>query len=580
MRPTVKSRGLRFVLWDYTMAVVFLIDENKWTSIRNKEHTMTADGLQNWMTPAEVKELLRGDTEYALIDVREEGDFSRDHQLLACSVPLSRLDVVIGSLVPCRSIPVIVTDGGMDGETLTLRAKQRLRELGYSQVYGMQGGLAAWKKAGYHTFAGVFVPSKAFGEFVEHRCDTPRFEPQKVSALLKEGRDMVILDSRPNNEYRRMNIPTARNVPGGELVYHIADLAPDPKTLVVVNCAGRTRSIIGAQSLRNAGIPNEVVALKGGTMNWELSGLTVERGTKDRYSWDAPSAKAVAVAKERAAKVAERYNVRFVDQAGLNKWKGEEKSRTLYVFDVRQPGEFAQGHMPGSRNVQGVTLVQSTDTCVGVRNARIVVADDTEVRAIMAASWLVQMGYPHVYVLRGGIFGPLEKGDWAPVLPPVAAGESVSPDALQKALGAASPPLVLDLGNSRESRKGHVPGAAWVVRSELGVVQKAYPAPADLVLVCDDGLVSRMTADDAAKLWPQARIQWLEGGTKAWKAAGLPLENGLDKALCAEIDVYNRPYEGMRSKEEERAAMIEYLSWEEGLVEQVEAEGDLHFFIK
>ena len=56
------------------------------------------------------------------------------------------------------------------------------------------------------------------------------------------------------------------------------DLAPDPDTLVVVNCAGRTRSIIGCQSLRNAGIANEVVALKDGTMGWELAGFECERG--------------------------------------------------------------------------------------------------------------------------------------------------------------------------------------------------------------------------------------------------------------------------------------------------------------
>lgn len=542
---------------------------------------MAAAGeLQHWMTPAEVKVFLHSDKEFALIDVREEGDFSRDHQLLACNVPLSRLEVLVGDLIPCREVPVIVTDSGMEGDTLTLRARQRLRELGYSAVFGMQGGLSAWKKAGFHTFAGVFVPSKAFGEFVEHHCDTPRLDPEKINALLKEARDMVVLDSRPNSEFRRMNIPTATNVPGGELVYRIADLAPDPDTLVVVNCAGRTRSIIGAQSLRNAGIPNQVVALKGGTMNWELSGLKVERGTGDRYSFAVPSEKAVALAKERAAKVAERYGVSFVDEETLRAWQGEAQTRTLYVFDVRQPGEYDKGHMPGSRNVQGVTLVQSTDTCVGVRNSRIVLVDDTEVRAVMAASWLVQMGYPHVAVLRGGISGPLQSGPWQPALPPLEVVEIVSPLALQEVLSQNFPPLVLDLGNSRESRKGHIPGAAWVVRSHLAMAKAAYPAPPAVVLACDDGLVSRVAVADAAKLWPGVRIQWLQGGTKAWKAAGLPVEQGLDKALCAEIDVYNRPYEGMRSKEEERAAMIEYLSWEEGLVEQVEADGDLHFAIR
>ena len=73
-------------------------------------------------------------------------------------------------------------------------------------------------------------------------------------------------------------------MPGGELVYRIGDLAPDPKTLVVVNCAGRTRSIMGAESLRRAGIPNKVVALRNGTMGWELAGFRCDRGRTERFA--------------------------------------------------------------------------------------------------------------------------------------------------------------------------------------------------------------------------------------------------------------------------------------------------------
>ena len=55
-------------------------------------------------------------------------------------------------------------------------------------------------------------------------------------------------------------------------------MAPKPETLVVVNCAGRTRSIIGAQSLINAGVPNKVVALRNGTMGWNLAGFKPDSG--------------------------------------------------------------------------------------------------------------------------------------------------------------------------------------------------------------------------------------------------------------------------------------------------------------
>jgi rhodanese-related sulfurtransferase len=529
----------------------------------------------------EVKAILGSPQEYALIDVREEGDFSHGHQLLAINIPLSRLELMTGNLVPCKATPIILVDGGLeDPAQMGPRARNRLHELGYTDIRIMAGGMKEWRQAGYKVFSGVFVPSKAFGEFVEHAKNTPRLEPEIVKQMVDEKKRMVVLDSRPNNEYRRMNIPTGINVPGGELVYRFEDLASDPDVFVVVNCAGRTRSIIGAQSLLNAGIPNKVVALKGGTMGWELAGLTVERGTTDRYNTNPPSERAKAVAKERAQRVAEKYGVQFVDAATLDSWRKERDTHNLYILDVRQPVEFQAGHMPDSINVQGVTVVQSTDTCVGVRNGRIVLVDDTEVRSIMAASWLVQMGYPRVYVLRGGITGAMATGSKAPVVLGDPKGTAMSPRELQDSLQGTNPPMVLDLGISRDSRRAHVPGAIWGTRAALSNAQKRFSDAKSLVLVCDTGPVSLLACSDAAKLWPGARVAYLKGGTQAWVAAGLPVQKGLDATFSPENDVYNRPYERALSKEEERNAMIEYLSWEEGLIEDVIADGDLHFTIK
>jgi rhodanese-related sulfurtransferase len=529
----------------------------------------------------EVKAILGSTQEFALIDVREEGDFSKCHQLLAINIPLSRLETMCGNLIPCKNTLIILVDGGPgDVQQLASRARKRLHELSYGNIRIMTGGMDEWSKAGFKVFSGVFVPSKAFGEFVEHTMNTPRLEPDVVKKMIDTKVRMVVLDTRPNNEYRRMNIPTNINVPGGELVYHIEDIAPDPSVFVVVNCAGRTRSIIGCQSLRNAGIPNPVVALKGGTMGWALAGLALEHGTTDRYDPKPPSEKARVVAKERANRVAEHYGVQFVDISTLNRWRDETDTHNLFILDVRQPVEFEGGHMQDSINVQGVTVVQSTDTCVGVRNGRVVLVDDTEVRAIMAASWLVQMGYPRVYVLRGGITGALTVGPKAPVILGNPQGTVMTPGQLHEALQGSNPPLVLDIGNSRESRKGHIPGACWGTRSCLAEAQKAHPQAASIVLTCDSGALALVACADALRLWPNARVTYVAGGTKAWIAAGLPVDKGLVATFSPENDVYNRPYEGIRSPEEERKAMIEYLSWEEGLIDDVLADGDLRFEIK
>ncbi|HEX6692589.1 MAG TPA: rhodanese-like domain-containing protein, partial [Burkholderiales bacterium] len=202
-----------------------------------------------------VSERLAGSEELALLDVREQGVHYRGHPFYAVSAPFSRLELMAGDLVPRKDVPVIVLDGG--GEGLAEKSLAKLKQLGYSDVFILENGCEGWKQAGLELFSGVNVPSKAFGEFVEHHYETPRIPPQELKALLESKRKMVILDSRPFAEYTRMNIPGSVDVPGAELAWRVHDLAPDPDTLVVVNCAGRTRSIIGCQSLRNAGIPNE-----------------------------------------------------------------------------------------------------------------------------------------------------------------------------------------------------------------------------------------------------------------------------------------------------------------------------------
>jgi rhodanese-related sulfurtransferase len=149
------------------------------------------------------------------------------------------------------------------------------------------------------------------------------------------------------------------SVPGAELVYRFDDLVPSPGTMVVVNCGGRTRSIIGAQSLINARVPNKVVSLRNGTQAWHLAGFPVLRGATARPP--ATSVRASAAARERADRVATRFGIARIDAATLSRWRAEEASRTLYVFDVRTPEEYAAGHVPGMKNVPGGQLVQETD---------------------------------------------------------------------------------------------------------------------------------------------------------------------------------------------------------------------------
>jgi rhodanese-related sulfurtransferase len=517
------------------------------------------------LSPGELKKRLASGEELALLDVREQGVHYRGHPFFAACAPLSRLELVIGDLVPRRSAPVVLLDGGR--EALAARAQTKLKNLGYENVAILEGGCEGWKASGGELFGGVNVPSKAFGEFVEHEYDTPRITPQELKRLQDSGADMVVLDSRPYEEFHRMNIPGALDAPGAELVHRVHEAAPDPSTLVVVNCAGRTRSIIGCQSLRNAGIPNRVVALKDGTMGWELAGFACERGTT-RVA-PAPTKQSLEKAQAAANRAAKRFSVRFVDSPTVQKWMSDE-TRTLYILDVRTREEFEAKHIVGSRHAPGGQLVQATDEYVGVRNARIVLVDPQRVRSVMTASWLVQMGWSDACVLEpsgaDGFSGFETQAGAAPRYEP-AKWPTVSPSGVKGQ-------TVIDFSTSLRYRARHLPGAWWTVRSRLAEAHARLAIAKDVVLTSEDGRLAHLAAPEAAALWKGAEVRVLDGGNAAWFAAGLPTETGLERATTATDDVWWKPYD--HASDYERHAR-EYLSWETALVEQIKRDPSIRF---
>jgi len=521
--------------------------------------TVTASGL---------KGILRDGGELALVDVREQGVYYRAHLLFASCIPISRLEMMVGDLIPRRTARVVLCDEG-DAD-LARRAAARLERFGYRDVSVLAGGVRAWKEAGYEVFSGVNVPSKAFGEYVEHRYGTPHITASELASKRAAGERLVILDSRPMEEFRNMSIPGGIDCPGAELVYRVFDAAPDPQTLVVVNCAGRTRSIIGAQSLLNAGVPNRVVALKDGTMGWQLAGFQVSTGRTEHAV--APSPPGLGRAQAAAARVALRFGVKAIDSAQLRQFQAEADARTLYVFDVRTPEEYAAGHLPGSRHAPGGQLVQATDEFAATRHARIVLVDDNGVRATMTASWLRQLGWEDVYVLRDGLAGRLEQGSFKPKLLDFVAMPTISAMQLRSKLEADARPAVLDFASSLQYRKRHIPGAYWCMRTRLERAFAEVPG-GEWVVTSLDGVLAHYCARDLSSCRADLSVRVLEGGSEAWFAATLPQESGTQRLTCEPDDVWYKPYEQLES----RQAMQDYLTWEVNLVQQIERDGDARF---
>jgi rhodanese-related sulfurtransferase len=504
--------------------------------------------------------------ELALIDVREELIFSQRHLLLARSVPLSRFELKLPALVPRRSTRIVLCD---DTDGVAERAAGILARNGYSDVCVLEGGIDAWAAAGFEVFSGVNVPSKAFGEYVEHQAATPNIAAPELEKLLRERADLVVLDSRPFDEYTRVSIPTGINVPGAELVLRAREVAPSPDTLVVVNCAGRTRSIIGAQSLINAGLPNKVLALRNGTMGWSLAGFTCDSGSDNRAP--AVSPPTLEWARQAAQRVAQQCGVSRIDHATLEAWRKDD-GRTLYVFDVRDPAEYEAGHVPGAISAPGGQLVQATDQYVGTLGARIVLVDDAEVRAAMTGSWLRQMGWNDVFVLpeTGAELG-WPATPWLPGEPQhVAAIDSAS----LRDLVFQNQATVIDLSLSTNYLKAHIPGAWFAIRSRLDRALPKIPLRGSLVLTSEDGELARLAAAEAEGL-AGIPVRSLAGGNAAWRAAGYPLSVEPQMADDA-IDQWRKPYD---RNGDVTAAMNEYLAWEIDLLPRIARDGSLKFFI-
>ncbi len=520
-------------------------------------------------SPQAVKAMLRDGAELALIDVREQGVYFHGHLLFACCIPLSHLELRVADLIPRRTTRVVLCDG--EDEGIARKAANKLGGFGYSDVAVMSGGVAAWRDAGFEVFSGVNVVSKAFGEYVEHRYDTPRITAQDLAAKRDAGENMVILDSRPMEEFHNVSIPGGIDCPGGELVYRVFDAAPDTDTLIVVNCAGRTRSIIGAQSLINAGIPNCVVALKDGTMGWQLAGYKPASGETAHAA--APKAAAIDKAKAAATRVGGKFNVGEIDHARLQQWQSESGLRTLYVLDVRTAEEYAHGHLPGSRHAPGGQLVQATDEYVATRHARIVLSDNNGVRAIMTASWLKQMGWRDVYVLTDALNQGLETGPFTPTLLEYRPGTTLTAGELRDRI-SRDDVVVLDFATSLEYRKRHIPGAWWGVRSRLDQALAAIPQDKDLVVTSPAALLAHYIANDLAQSRPALPVFVLDGGTRSWIDAGFPVANSPAHLTTEANDIWYKPYEQASSV---RDAMQGYLDWEVNLVAQIERDGDARF---
>lgn len=506
--------------------------------------------------------LRRANGPLALFDVREPMEADRGHIPGATPLPRRRLELRIATLVRDPDTPIVVTDDDSGRAQLAART---LSDLGYRNVRWLDGGIAAWQAAGHKLATGNNVPSKLYGEVAYHRYDIADVEADDFRKWQVEGRNILLFDVRTPEEYHEACIPGSTSGPSFDIARHAAELRKHDGP-VVVHCAGRTRSLIAAQTLRELGV-KQAVALRNGTMGWLLAGAEVERGAQ--RALDEPSPENLAYARNASQSLAAAEQVVSVDAATLAAWLND--SDNLYVIDVRQRAEYTAAHIPGAEWVPGGQIVQRADDFLPVRSARIVLVDDDETRANLSAVWLKRMGFAQASVLAGGMAA------WQAAGHRVATGRtrahpagwdtayrsvrSITPSDAHDMLSAGGLRIV-DVDTSAHFNKGHLPGAQWLPRGwlEASVADAVPDRAAPLLVTCSAGLQAVFAARTLQQLGYE-NVHVLDGGTRAWQQAGHALEAG---TLPPQDDILLPPYQ--RGEQ----AMRDYLAWE---IELAEGEG-------
>ncbi|TGV11593.1 sulfurtransferase [Alcaligenaceae bacterium 429] len=517
---------------------------------------------------AVLRQWLADGSEIALLDVREHGQYGSGHLFYAVNAPYSVLEHRVPYLVPRRTVRIVLYAQGGD---IARQAQQLLQDIGYTQVYVLAGGVKAWQQAGHNVFAGVNVPSKTFGELVEQHCHTPHIKAEDLAASQAAAESLLLLDGRPFEEYQKKTIPGAICCPNGELALRATTLMRTANAArIVVNCAGRTRSIIGAQTLINLGVPYEVVALENGTQGWFLEGLVLEQGAMRDGEAVQPDNVDVGVLQQQAQRMAQEVGVKLVTAAQLQQWLAESH-RTTYVCDVRTTAEYTRNTLRVAKHTPGGQLVQATDHYIGTRGARIVLWDDLHVRSWVTASWLLQMGWDVTVLERdaGALLG---------CVPGVATDDLVGfelPHMTVEQLAASvrhNAAQLIDIRPSQQYRAAHLRGAQWSIRPHLRYA--TLKTNQLVVVIASDPYSAALAAKELQSLGVQ-QVCWHHGTTAQWLAAGLVLENSPDQP--ADDDCIDYVFFAHDRHEGNRQAALQYLAWETNLLQQVD-ELELQYF--
>jgi glyoxylase-like metal-dependent hydrolase (beta-lactamase superfamily II)/rhodanese-related sulfurtransferase len=186
------------------------------------------------------------------------------------------------------------------------------------------------------------------------------------------------------------------------------------------------------------------------------------------------------------------------------------------ILDVRDPDQFASGHLQNSINI-GLDgrFASWAGQLLDPRQPIVVVAESgREAEAIMR---LGRVGFDNVAGYLDG--GPRA---WASSPECVSQTQRIEPAQLALELVSPTPPMVLDVRGADEFNEGHIAGAVNIPLSHLQARGAEVPRARPVVVHCQSGYRSSMAVSLLERQAP-GMFTDLHGGIAAWVAAGLPV---------------------------------------------------------
>lgn len=197
-----------------------------------------------------------------------------------------------------------------------------------------------------------------------------------------------LIDVREVSEYEAGHIPGAVNIPIRELTSNLGAIPLDGP--VFVYCASGYRAAMSTSALHMLGYTN-VKAYGPSFKAWEAAGEAISTDASEMETFLEP-----IITDELLASVDDFIST--IPEGWLNLGTVEKMQEAMeadiFVIDVRETGEYAEGHIPGAVNIPLRTLLDDPDAIP--LDTQVVVYCKSGFRAALANATLHIAGYDNV----------------------------------------------------------------------------------------------------------------------------------------------------------------------------------------